>query len=153
MHSQKQNRTSQVTQIHIPHGRKALNPFLPGLLARQHRQGPRRGQHDVALVLDLEQASPYRHWDAHDDGLTHTSDVIHPSVQGCVKQVVRGLLKGGKHQNAVLHLGDTKPGDTQHLPLDAKASVIACLYPFYTCCKLSQVASRRTDVTCGRACS
>ena len=42
------------------------------------------------------------------------------TVNGRVKEVVSGLLKRGRVQDAVLHLGDAEPGDPQHLTLHHK---------------------------------
>lgn len=39
-------------------------------------------------------------------------------MQGRVKEVVCCLLKGGQHEHAVLHLGNAKAGDAQHLALE-----------------------------------
>lgn len=46
-----------------------------------------------------------------------TGDVIGATMEGRIKQVISGLLKGGQHEHAVLHLGNAKPGDAQHLAL------------------------------------
>lgn len=37
---------------------------------------------------------------------------------GGVKQVVGRLLKGGQHQDALLHLSESEPGDPQNFTLD-----------------------------------
>lgn len=41
---------------------------------------------------------------------------------GGVKQVVGRLLKGGQHQDALLHLGQSEPGDAQNFTLDVQAA-------------------------------
>jgi len=46
-----------------------------------------------------------------------TCDVIGATVECCIEEVVGGLLERGQHEHAVLHLGDAKPGDAQHLAL------------------------------------
>ena len=68
-------------------------------------------------MLDLEETRAHGHGDAHDDGLTHACDVIHSAVQSSIEEVVGCLLKGGQHEHRVLHLGNAKPGDSQHLSL------------------------------------
>ena len=73
-------------------------------------------------MLDLEETSAHRHGDTHDDGLTHTCDVIHSAVQSSIKEVIGGLLKGCKHEYRVLHLGNAKSGDSQHLSLQGVAA-------------------------------
>lgn len=90
------------------------------IVTRQHRQLPRRWQHNLAVMLDFEEASPHRHGNPHDDGLADPCDVVHPAVQGSVKEVVSGLLKGCQHEDRVLHLCYTKPGDAKDLPLQIK---------------------------------
>ncbi len=42
-------------------------------------------------------------------------------MEGCIKEVVCRLLKGGQHEHAVLHLGNAKSGDAQDLPLQSTA--------------------------------
>ena len=94
--------------------------FLPSLLACQHRQWTRWWKHDMTLMLNFEEAGAHRHRNAHDDGFTHTIDVIHPSMQCCIKQVVCCFLKGGQHEYTILHFGNAEPGDTQHLTLHSQ---------------------------------
>ncbi len=100
-------------------------PYIASVLASQHRQWAGWRQYDMTLMLDLEQASTHWHGNAHDDGLTHTSDVVHSSVQCCIKQVVCGLFKGCQHEHAVLHLGNAEPSDTQYLSLQPNVAVKA----------------------------
>ncbi len=78
----------------------------------------------MTLVLDLEQASAYRHGDAHDYRFTHTCDVIYPAMQCSIEQMVCCLFKRGEHENTVLHLGDAKSGDAQHLSLRHKHMLV-----------------------------
>ena len=71
----------------------------------------------MALVLYLEEASAHRHGNSHDDRFTDPSDVVHPAMQGCIKQMVCGLHTGGQHVEPVLHLGNAKKTNIQHLTL------------------------------------
>lgn len=58
-----------------------------------------------------------RHGYAHNDGLADPHHVVHPPMDGCVEKVVGGLLKARGVQHTVLHLGNAKARDAQHLTL------------------------------------
>ena len=56
------------------------------------------------------------HRDPHDDALRHSSYRVFLPVVGSVEQVVGSLLEAGQHQDGLLHLGETMPGDAEDLP-------------------------------------
>ena len=63
------------------------------IITCQHRQLTWRWQHNMAVVLNLEQAGAHWHGDSHNDGLTDPRDVIHPAMQGGIKENICCLLK------------------------------------------------------------
>ena len=60
---------------------------------------------------ELHQPRADPHGDAHDDALGDARDDVLLAVVGRVEEVVRGLLEGGQHQHALLHLGQAVAGD------------------------------------------
>lgn len=50
--------------------------------------------------------------------LTLTADRVLLAEVGGVKEVVGRFLKGGQHEDALLHLGQSEPGDPQYFTLD-----------------------------------
>lgn len=46
-----------------------------------------------------------------------TADRVFLSKVGRIKEMISCFLKGGQHEDTLLHLGQTKPGDSQYLPL------------------------------------
>jgi hypothetical protein len=53
----------------------------------------------------------------HNDTLRNAGNAVILSVYRGIKEMIRRFLKGGQHENAVLHLGDTEASDTQYLTL------------------------------------
>ena len=105
-------------------------PLGRGLLVRP-REAEERGLAcsrgaEFGILLDFEDASACGHGGAHDDGLANPCDIISTSVQGCIEQVVCGLLKGRQRQHAVLHLGDAKAGDAQDVALQSHCPLSGC---------------------------
>lgn len=49
--------------------------------------------------------------------VTLTADRVLLSKVGGVEEMVCCFLKGGQHQDALLHFGQAEPGDPQNLPL------------------------------------
>lgn len=93
----------------------------------------------VSFVQQLEESCSNVHWNSHDDALRHswkgntdrsttcrskggkfsrlhtaevTADRVLLSKVGSVKQMVGGFLKGGQHEDALLHLCQSESGDS-----------------------------------------
>lgn len=54
--------------------------------------------------------------------LTLTADRVLLAEVGGVKEVVGRFLKGGQHEDALLHLGQSEPGDPQYFTLDVQVT-------------------------------
>ena len=67
---------------------------------------------------DLKETSSKAHRGTKDDTLTDSGTRIDLAMNGGVKQMVGGLLKGGEHHHTVAHLFDTKACDSHHLSLE-----------------------------------
>ena len=64
------------------------------------------GQLDLGRALEqLEDASAERDGDAHDDALGDAGHGVDARVDGGLEEMIRRLLEGGEHQDALAHLG------------------------------------------------
>lgn len=50
-----------------------------------------------------------------------TDGILLSEVRG-VEEMVSCFLKGGQHEDALLHFGQTEPGDSQNLPLHGQTT-------------------------------
>lgn len=128
----------------------------------------------VCLVEEFKQSCSDIHRDPHNDTLRHTcnrstgsvdtqidqrfkcpftteveltTDGILLSEVGGVEEMISCFLEGGQHEDALLHFGQTEPGDSQNLPLRGQTTahtgkiISNCIDSMRTC---SQVSTGRT---------
>lgn len=68
------------------------------------------------FVDDRKDASAHQNRDSHNHAIAHADNIISASVQRSVKQMIRRFLERRQRHHRFLHLLDSEPRHSQHLP-------------------------------------